>query len=102
MSLEHAMRPLEDLRERVVAAGAFRNWKHEASSQAAFDLRNLAPSASGVVEHAKALIHGINVDGDRAVRFAVFGILQNLYPIVEALDDQAGLYLGQAVEQLRR
>jgi len=36
------------------------------------------------------------------VRRVAFAIMQNLYPIVEAVDTDAGQYLAQAVEALRK
>lgn len=93
---------LEDVKRRVLSPGPFASWKHEQSNEPRFDLSNLAGSAQEVLDYAKRLPMYAMRDDDRRCRQAAFAIMQNLYPIVEALDTDAGLYLGQAVEALKR
>lgn len=94
---------LEEVRERTLAEGAFRRWKHEqAPNQARSDLRNLEGEAQAVLAHCQDLPGFVGLDMREDVRRVAFAVMQNLYPIVEALDTDAGLYLAQAVEALRK
>jgi len=93
---------LEATRDLVRSAGPFARWRHEASNQARPDLGNLLPSARAVAaqcESLPAVVGGALRDDTRRVAFA---IMQNLYPIVEAIDTDAGQYLANAVEALRK
>lgn len=98
------MSELKDLLERVHSPGPFRKWRRsiEETSAGTIDLRHLASSAKLVAEYGKGLMRGASEDNHRAVTRAAFAIMQNLYPIVEALDADAGKYLAQAAEALRQ
>lgn len=94
---------LTEVRDRTLAAGPFRHWRHEqAPNQARADLRDLEPLSRAVVAQCKDLPGFVGLDMRDDVRRVAFAIMQNLYPIVEALDTDAGLYLAQAVEALRK
>lgn len=93
---------LEEVRSRVNAAGPFAAWKHEASNQARPNLRNLLDSARAVQAQCQDLAAAVAVDSRERTRLVAFAIMQNLYPIVEAIDTDAGQYLGNAVEALRK
>lgn len=93
---------LKEVRDRVLAPGPFARWKHEASNQARPDLRNLQGSALTALEYCKDLPFLVMGDRREDVRRVVFAVMQNLYPIVEAIDTDAGQYLANAVEALRK
>lgn len=94
---------LEQTRERVLAEGPFRTWRHEQSpNQARLDLRTLEGEARAILAHCKDLQGFVGLDMRDDVRRVAFAVMQNLYPIVEAIDTDAGLYLAQAVEALRK
>lgn len=93
---------LKEVHRRVTAPGPFAQWKHEVSNQARADLVNLLPSARAVAaqcESLPAVVGGALREDTRRVAFA---IMQNLYPIVEAIDTDSGQYLANAVEALRK
>lgn len=93
---------LKEVRSRVLAPGPFASWKHEASNQARPDLRNLSGSAAAVVASCEDLPMYVNADSRENTRRVAFSIMQRLYPIVEAIDTDAGQYLANAVEALRK
>ena len=93
---------LKEVRSRVLAPGPFARWRHEASNQARADLRNLLDSAQAVEAQCKDLPMEAARDSREGVRRVAFAIMQNLYPLVEAIDTDAGQYLAQAVEALRK
>ncbi len=100
------MPSLKELRERVNSPGAFRGWRHPKSlnetSSGTIDLGNLGSSSRMVYDYSKTLVRCTSSDDHPMARRAVFAIMQNLFPIVEALDPDSAKYLAQAVEQLRR
>ncbi len=93
---------LEEVRSRVLSPGPFARWKHEASNQARPVLPNLIDSARAVQTQCRDLGRAVAADSRGRTRLVAFAIMQNLYPIVEAIDTDAGQYLGQAVEALRK
>jgi len=93
---------LEEVRARVMAPGPFSRWKHEASNQARPDVRNLSGAARTALAYCRDLPAYTAMNSRADVRRVVFATLQNLYPLVEAIDTDAGLYLAQAVEALRK
>jgi hypothetical protein len=93
---------LEETRRRVLSEGPFRQWRHEGANFGAPDLTNLTEPAEIVYQQAIKLMEAAEQDDHQGARGAAFTIIQNLFPIVEALDTDAGLYLGQAAEALRR
>lgn len=97
---------LNELLERVNAPGAFRNWKHpkklNETSLGTIDLRHLGASCRMVHDYSKLLVKAVVKDDHGLAVRATFAIMQNLYPIVEALDADAAKYLAQAAEQLRQ
>lgn len=97
---------LNEMRDRVLAPGAFRHWKHskrlDETSNGTLDLKHLASSSRMVSDHSKVLARAVMKDSHGAAARAAFAIMQNLYPIVEALDSDAGKYLAQAAEKLRQ
>jgi|WetSurMetagenome_2_1015567.scaffolds.fasta_scaffold30888_4 hypothetical protein len=93
---------LEETRRRVLAEGPCQAWRHESANLGAPDLTNLTEPAEIVYEQSVKLMEATEQDDHDAARKAAFTIIQNLFPIVEALDTDAGLYLGQAAEALRR
>jgi len=93
---------LKEVRRRVLAPGPFARWKHEASNQARPDLRNLLPSARAVAAQCETLPAVVGGDLREDTRRVAFAVMQNLYPIVEAIDTDAGQYLAQATEALRK
>lgn len=93
---------LKEVKELVNAPGPFRHWRHEASNQARPDLRNLIGSAQAVVAQCRDLPVVVGFDSVEDTRVVAFAIMQNLYPIVEAIDTDSGQYLAQAVEALRK
>lgn len=97
------MSEMKELLERVHAAGPFRHWRRpiEETSAGTTDLRNLMHSAESVFEYSKRLVRGVSEDDHRAATVAAFAIMQNLFPLVEALNPDAGKYLAQAAEALR-
>ena len=86
----------------MLAPGPFASWRHEASNQARPDLRNLAGSAAAVVAQCEDLPMYVEAASRENVRRVAFAVMQNLYPIVEAIDTDAGQYLAQATEALRK
>lgn len=96
------MGSLNEVRDRVLAPGPFARWRHEASNQARPDLRNLLDSAKAVVAQCQDLPATVATDQAERARLVAFAIMQNLYPIVEAIDTDAGQYLANAVEALRK
>lgn len=93
---------LKEVRTRVLAPGPFARWRHEASNQARPDLSNLFGSAQAVVAQCRDLPSAVGSGLREETRFVAFAIMQNLYPIVEAIDTDAGQYLANAVEALRK
>jgi len=93
---------LKEVRSRVLAPGPFAQWHHEASNQARPVLRNLLDSAQAVVAQCRNLPMAAARDDRGETRRVAFAIMQNLYPIVEAIDTDAGQYLAQATEALRK
>lgn len=94
---------LKEVRDRVLSPGPFAQWRHEAASnQARSVLRNLLPSAQAVEAHCASLSAAVGGDLREDTRRVAFAIMQNLHPIVEAIDTDAGLYLGNAVTALRK
>jgi hypothetical protein len=93
---------LEETRRRVLAEGPFQGWKHEGANFGAPDLTNLTEPAEIVYEQSTKLMEAAEQDDHDGARKAIFVILQNLFPIVEALDTDAGLYVAQAAEALKR
>lgn len=97
---------VKELIERVNAPGAFRNWKHSKdlteTSSGTLDLRHLGSSCRMVHDYAKVLAKATVQDDHGLAARAAFAIMQNLFPIVEALDADAAKYLAQAAEQLRQ
>lgn len=94
---------LREVRKRVLSPGPFARWRHEqASNQARPDLRNLLPSARAVVAQCESLPAVVGGSLREDTRRVAFAIMQNLYPIVEAIDTDAGQYLANAVEALRK
>jgi len=93
---------LEETRQRVLSPGPCAGWKHEASNQARPNLRNLTDSAAAVVAQCQDLPMYVSADSREDARRCAFAIMQNLYPIVEAIDTDSGQYLGNAVEALRK
>lgn len=93
---------LEEVRERVLSPGPFAKWKHEASNQARPYLSNLMGSAQTALAHCQDLPGYVGADAREDVRRIAFAVMQNLYPIVEAIDTDAGQYLAQATEALRK
>lgn len=96
------MNLLEDVKRKVLAEGPFQGWKQGASNQALPDLRNLLEPSRAIFDFSKVLYRGLTEDNHATAARAAFAIMQNLYPIVEALDSDAGSYLAQAAEALRR
>lgn len=93
---------LEELREGVLSPGPFARWKHEQANQARPVLSNLLDSARAVQAQCRNLSGAVAMDSRERTRLVAFAIMQNLYPIVEAIDTDAGQYLGNAVEALRK
>jgi len=93
---------LKEVRSRVLAPGPFARWTHEASNQARSNLRNLADSARAVQAQCRDLPGVVAMDLREDTRRVAFAVMQNLYPIVEAIDTDAGQYLAQATEALRK
>lgn len=93
---------LKEVRDRVLAPGPFARWQHEASNQARPDLRNLVDSAKAVQAQCRDLVSVVAMDSSERTRLVAFAIMQNLYPIVEAIDTDAGQYLAQATAALRK
>ena len=93
---------LQQVRSRVLAPGPFARWRHEASNQARPNLRNLLGSARAVAAQCESLPAVVGGDLRADTRRVAFAIMQNLYPIVEAIDTDAGMYLAQATEALRK
>lgn len=93
---------LKEVRSRVLSPGPFARWRHEAANQARPDLRNLLDSGRAVVAQCEDLPMMLLGNRREDVRRVAFAIMQNLYPIVEAVDTDAGQYLAQAVEALRK
>jgi hypothetical protein len=93
---------LEETRRRVLSEGPCANWRHEAANYGSPDLTNLTEPAEIVYEQAVKLMEATEQDDHDGARKAVFVILQNLFPIVEALDTDAGLYVSHAAEALKR
>lgn len=101
------MNRFTDLIERVNSPGAFRNWHHprqelNETSAGTIDLKHLSGSVERVWQYAKRLPAACKRDDQDAAIRASFAIMQNLYPVVEAIDSDAAKYLAQAVEALRR
>jgi len=93
---------LKEVRDRVLSPGPCVSWKHEASNQAKFPLENLESSAVAVQAQCQDLRIPVSLGQREQTRLIAFAILQNLYPIVEAIDTDAGQYLAQATEALRK
>jgi len=93
---------LKEVRSRVLSPGPFAQWRHEASNQARSDLRNLFGEAQTVVAQCRDLPGFVAMDMREDTRRVAFAIMQNLYLIVEAIDTDAGQYLAQATEALRK
>jgi hypothetical protein len=93
---------IKEVKRRVLAPGPFAQWKHEASNQARPDLANLLPSARAGTAQCESLVAVVGGGLREDTRRVAFAIMQNLHPIVEAIDTDAGLYLGNAVEALRK
>lgn len=93
---------LEEVRGLVNSPGPFARWRHEAANQARADLRNLYGSAQAVAAQCRDLPLVVMADSRERTRLVAFAIMQNLYPIVEAIDTDAGAYLAQATEALRK
>jgi hypothetical protein len=55
-----------------------------------------------VFDHSKVLMRAMMKDDHGLTARAAFAIMQNLFPIVEALDPDAAKYLAQAAEKLRQ
>jgi hypothetical protein len=55
-----------------------------------------------VADYTRGLVAGVAEDNHRVATRAAFAVMQNLYPIVEALDSDAAKYLAQAAEALRQ
>jgi hypothetical protein len=100
------MSAIHNLLERVKSPGAFREWRHprelNESSLGTIDLSNLASSSRMVYDHSKVLMRAMMKDDHGLTARAAFAIMQNLFPIVEALDPDAAKYLAQAAEKLRQ
>jgi hypothetical protein len=93
---------LDELERRVLSEGACSEWRHGASNQAQYDLSNLKEPARAVFDYSKRLAASVQYDDQKAALRHVFAILQNIYPIVETLDTDAGQYIAQAAEALRK
>lgn len=93
---------LAEVKRRVLAEGPFQRWVHESSDSAACVLANLIDSATTVVDASRLLAHGVAKDDVQVATKAALLMLQNAYPVVEALNRDAGQYLAQAVEALQR
>lgn len=93
---------LAEVKRRVLAEGPFQHWVHESSDSAACVLANLLDSATAVVDASRLLAHGVNKDDFQVATKAALLVLQNMYPVVEALNRDAGQYLAQAAEALKR
>ena len=93
---------LEEVRRRVLSPGPFAGWRHESANQARPVLTNLRGTAETVLAHCQDLVGAVAMDNYPDTRRVAFAVLQNIYPIVEALDTDAGLYLAQATEALRK
>jgi hypothetical protein len=93
-----------EMMRRVKSPGAFQAWTHKRAlkEESQYDLGNLYPMVLRSHEALKALTIAVQMDERDAATQAAFGVLQLLYPLVEALDSDAGKYLAQAVEKLRR
>ena len=89
---------LEEVRGRVLAPGPFASWRHEASNQARPDL----PGNHQGRKQQQRLPMYVEAASRENVRRVAFAVMQNLYPIVEAIDTDAGQYLAQATEALRK
>lgn len=93
---------LKEVKRRVLAPGPFARWKHEGSNQGRADLANLLPSARAVSAQCDSLVAVVGGGLREDTRRVAFAVMQNLYPIVEAIDTDAGQYLANAVEALRK
>jgi len=93
---------LAEVKRRVLAAGPFQAWVHEASDSSACVLSNLINSAIAVADASRLLVQGVNKDDFQVTTKAALLVLQNMYPVVEAINRDAGQYLAQAAEALKR
>jgi hypothetical protein len=98
---------LNSLIERVNSPGAFRNWRHpkkvlQETSAGTINLIHLASSCRMVCDYTDVLNKAVSKDDHGLAARAAFAIMQNLFPIVEALDPDSAKYLAQAAEALRQ